>query len=309
MIVCLGTTPAVQRVMVFNRVEINGVNRAAETIDGAAGKSINVAKVVTALGERAVATGFVGGDRGDFLCAELDRLRVTHDFVRVTARTRECITIIDRGARTHTELVEESRAVESAAWEAVDAKLDRLLTGARMLVASGTLAPQAPHDFYARCVRQAQERGVPTILDAAGAALMESLAARPLVVKPNRAELEKTFGMSLESDAALGDAMGSLMNAGAHSVVITAGSQGAFAMDERCRFRVRSPKVEALNSIGSGDAFTAGLAVALAAGQSLRDACKLGTACGAANALTLMAGDVRISDVRRLTNEAVVENW
>ena len=38
MIVCLGTTPAVQRVMVFNRVETGGVNRAVETIDGAAGK-------------------------------------------------------------------------------------------------------------------------------------------------------------------------------------------------------------------------------------------------------------------------------
>ena len=309
MIVCLGTTPAVQRVMVFNRVETGGVNRAAETIDGAAGKSINVAKVVTALGERAVATGFLGGDRGDFLCAELERVHVAHDFVRVATRTRECITVIDRTAGAHTELVEESRAVEASAWPAIDAKLDRLLTGARMLVASGTLVPQAPRDFYARCVRRAHEQNVPTILDAAGSALMESLAARPLVVKPNRAELEKTFGMSLDTDAALGEAMRSLMNAGAQSVVITAGSQGAFATDERYRFRVRSPKVEALNSIGSGDAFTAGLAVALAAGQPLRDACRLATACGAANALTLMAGEVRLPDVRRLFAEAVVEDW
>jgi tagatose 6-phosphate kinase len=310
MIVCLGTTPAVQRVMVFDRVEISGVNRAVETIEGAAGKSINVAKVVSTLGERAVATGFVGGDRGDYLCDELDRLGVSHDFVRVAKRTRECVTIIDRGARVHTELVEESKAVEAEAWEALRRKLEELLAqGTRILVLSGTLVPQAPHDFYGECVRRAADRGVPTVLDAAGTALMNAIGTKPLLVKPNRAELEQTFGMSVATDALLRDAMASLRNAGARSVVITAGGQGAFAMDERGAFRVRAPKVEALNSIGSGDSFTAGLAVALAAGQSLRDACRLAATCGAANALTIMAGDVRPDDVRRLSADVLVEDW
>ena len=310
MIVCLGTTPAVQRVMVFNHVEINGVNRAVETLDGAAGKSINVAKVVTVLGERAVATGFVGGDRGDYLCGELDRLGVAHDFVRVRTRTRECVTVIDRGGKAHTELVEESKAVEAEAWELLRQKLHELLRqGPRMLVLSGTLVPQAPQDFYGECVRRAAERGVPTILDAAGAPLMNAISARPLLVKPNRAELEKTFGLSVATDAQLRDAMAALRNAGARSVVITAGGQGAFALDEHGAFRVRSPRVEAINSIGSGDSFTAGLAVALALGQSLRDACRLAAACGAANALTMMAGEVRLDDVRRLSAEVLIENW
>ena len=309
MIVCLGTTPAVQRVMVFNRVETNGVNRAVETLEGAAGKSINVAKVVAALGERAVATGFVGGDRGNYLCAELDRLNVAHDFVRVATRTRECVTVVDRQAKAHTELVEESRAVEAQAWDALRAKLDGLLHGTRMLVLSGTLVPQAPADFYGECVSRAAERGVPTIADAAGVALMNALSANPAVVKPNRAELEKTFGMSVETDATLRDAMTSLINAGARSVVITAGKEGAFCLDEDGAFRVRSPKVDAVNTIGSGDAFTAGLAVALVAGEPLREACRLAAACGAANALTMMAGDIRLSDVRRLREEVAVESW
>ena len=309
MIVCLGTTPAVQRVMVFNHVEINGVNRAVETLDGAAGKSINVAKVVTVLGERAVATGFAGGDRGDYLCGELDRLGVAHDFVRVRTRTRECVTVIDRGAKVHTEMVEESKAVEAEAWELLQQKLQELLRqGPRMLVLSGTLVPQAPQDFYGECVRRAAERGVPTILDAAGAPLMNAISARPLLVKPNRAELEKTFGLSVATDAQLRDAMAALRNAGARSVVITAGGQGAFALDEHGAFRVRSPRVEAINSIGSGDSFTAGLAVALALGQPFRDACRLAAACGAANALTMMAGDVRLDDVRRLSAEVLIEN-
>ena len=49
-ILCLGTTPAVQRVMVFRKLTLDAVNRAATTLDGAAGKSINVAKVLKTLG-------------------------------------------------------------------------------------------------------------------------------------------------------------------------------------------------------------------------------------------------------------------
>ncbi len=61
MILCIGTTPAAQRVMIFHRVNVDHVNRAALTLDGAAGKSINVAKVLHALGGPVTAVGFLGG--------------------------------------------------------------------------------------------------------------------------------------------------------------------------------------------------------------------------------------------------------
>ena len=57
-ILCIGTTPAVQRVMIFRKLTLDAVNRAATTLDGAAGKSVNVAKVLHALGGRPVAAGF-----------------------------------------------------------------------------------------------------------------------------------------------------------------------------------------------------------------------------------------------------------
>ena len=67
MILCLGTTPAVQRVMVFRSLAIDAVNRAVTTLDGIAGKSINVAKVLRVLGERPMATGFLNGSRAPSL--------------------------------------------------------------------------------------------------------------------------------------------------------------------------------------------------------------------------------------------------
>ena len=66
-ILCIGTTPAAQRVMIFRKLTPDAVNRAATTLDGVAGKSINVAKILKALGAHPVATGFLGGrTRGFF---------------------------------------------------------------------------------------------------------------------------------------------------------------------------------------------------------------------------------------------------
>ncbi len=67
MILCVGTTPAVQRVMIFRKLALDEVNRASSTLDGVAGKSINVAKVLKSLGEEPVAVSFLGGDRGAYL--------------------------------------------------------------------------------------------------------------------------------------------------------------------------------------------------------------------------------------------------
>ena len=83
-ILCLGTTPAVQRVMIFRKLALDAVNRATTTLDGAAGKSVNVAKVLKVLGEQPIATGFLGGDRGEFLRTALAERGIESDFVTVS---------------------------------------------------------------------------------------------------------------------------------------------------------------------------------------------------------------------------------
>src|SRR5687767_8244501 len=192
MILCIGTTPAVQRVMVFRKLALDAVNRAVTTLDGAAGKAINVAKVLQVLGERPLAVGFLGGDRGEFLRRELAAKGVAQDFVAVAARTRECITIIDESAETVTELVEESSAVDSEGFERLLAVIQRHLPQSRAAIMSGTIARGGWADLYAQCVRWANEAGALSVVDAQGTALTEAIKAGPAVVKPNRSELAAT---------------------------------------------------------------------------------------------------------------------
>ena len=198
MILCIGTTPAAQRVMVFREITLDAVNRAVTTLDGAAGKSVNVAKVLKALGEHPMATGFLGGDRGEELRTMLEAQGIETDFVPVAARTRQCITLLDKTGETQTELVEESQPVAAADYEKLIRVIRRRLAGCRAVVMSGTITPGGPVDLYSHCTQMAHDSGAMSLVDAQGAALIEALRARPGLVKPNRLELAATVKRELK---------------------------------------------------------------------------------------------------------------
>ncbi len=302
-ILCIGTTPAAQRVMIFGKLTLDAVNRAATTLDGAAGKSVNVAKVLKVLGEHPIATGFLGGDRGEFLRAALVEKGVESDFVTVSTQTRQCITVIDESAGTQTELVEESQPVEPADFEKLMAVIQRHMTECQAVVMSGTIAIGGPAGLYLDCTRLAEDAGALSIVDAQGAALIEALKAKPGLIKPNRTELAATVGRKLKDEQATMKAMRELRERCAQHIVVTAGKQPVLAFDGKEFWRIVVPHIMAVNPIGSGDAFTAGLVSRLTHGDDLGEACRWGTAAGAANALTTMAGEVNREDVERLVRD------
>ena len=308
MILCVGTTPVLQRNMVFERVALDAVNRAVETVEYASGKTINVARVLHTLGEDVVVTGFLGGDSGKTIQDELTRAGIPHDFVSVEPKTRMCVTVIDRHNGQTTELVEEAKEVPADAWDQLDARIDELLPRAKLVVLSGSLPPRAPQEFYKHIVLRARERGVETIIDASGKPLAHALAAQPFVVKPNRAELERTVESRIDSEAILRQAIAQLLHNGPRWAVVTEGKSGAIVSDGNRFWRVQSPTVKAINAIGSGDAVAAGLAAAIVRGESMPHAVRLGIACGAANAMTDRAGHVRPDDVAELLRRVKIEN-
>jgi tagatose 6-phosphate kinase len=307
MILCVGTTPAVQRVMVFERLVLDAVNRATQTLVGVAGKSVNVAKVLHALGEKPLAVGVAGGDSGRFILDVLHRRGIETEFIEVSARTRQCTTLLDQSTGRQTELVEESAPVETDTARKLHAVLSNRLRQSRAVIMSGTLAPGIPTTFYRDAVAMANANGLLSVVDARGTALETAMEAGPGLVKPNHAELEATLGRSLPDEPAVVEGMRELLQRGARRVVVTAGKHPTLAADATGCWRVANPPIHVVNAIGSGDSVTAGIVWKLLEGATLDEACRWGSAAGAANALSLMPGDLECADVRRLAPLVKVE--
>jgi ribokinase len=88
----------------------------------------------------------------------------------------------------------------------------------------------------------------------------------------NRTEIEFLVGHAVHGpeDALL--AAKSLMARGVQAVVITLGKDGAFIADSTQRTHIPVIEVEAIDTTGAGDAFTAAIAVSLAEGLNLTEA-------------------------------------
>jgi 1-phosphofructokinase family hexose kinase len=280
-------------VLVFSAIRQDNVNRAREAIEGPSGKSVNVAKVLHALGAQVLETGFLGsGPRAEGQLQGLSELKVPCDFVRIGPPLRECVTVIDESTGQHTELVEESAAVEAPFYDQLFAKVQQHLPGRRALVISGSLTPGAPVDFYARCVRLAHSAGVMAVVDASGEALALAVAERPDLIKPNRSELSRTLGHPIETTEQMLSGMEEMRRWGARRVVVTQGPGPTLALDETGSWTVPTPAVPVKNPIGCGDAFTAGLTLSLVKGESLAAACAFAAEVAGRNARTLMPGEL-----------------
>ncbi len=307
MILCVGATPAVQRVMIFPRLALDQVNRAISTLDGAAGKAVNVGKVLKALGDHPLLTGFCGGVRGAQLKDILSAHGVAMEFLDVSAPTRQCTTVLDHEAGTVTELVEESQPVGAVDYDRLLEVVGRHAPRCQAMVLSGTITPGAGADFYFRCARLARAAGCPAMVDAQGPLLLESLKAEPELVKPNRAELATTIPGELSDQKAVLSALRRMQERGARKIVVTDGAKPAMASDGRHCWRIFPPPIHPVNPIGSGDACMAGIVSRLVRGEGLGQACRWGLAVGAANALSLMPGELRLEEAERLAEAVRLE--
>jgi len=305
---CLGIHSAVQRTLVFNTFRRGEVNRAVARQLSGAGKSINTAAALERLGVRARAAAFNGGRDGRWMAAWLRTSGIRCCLTPMAGTIRTCTTILDRGAGTATELVEEGPAVTAAERRAFTRSGVRHAAACRLLAVSGTLPADFPVSFYRSFVNAATRAGRPAVIDSHGAALRAVLPLRPLLAKMNVRELAATYALPCNTEAQVCRLAGSVLDEGARWVLVTHGAAAAVLLGpEGSVWRLTPPAIDPMNPIGSGDCVTAGLIRGWLDGRSMPEAAVLGLACGTANALTPVPADFRVSDVRRLAGLIRVE--
>jgi fructokinase len=90
--------------------------------------------------------------------------------------------------------------------------------------------------------------------------LVERLASIADLIKVSAADLRW-----LAPDRGFEAAAGDLLNAGSAVVVVTMGADGCFVCSRRFTLRLPAPRVDVVDTVGAGDAFTAGLLISLSA--------------------------------------------
>lgn len=224
-----------------------------------------------------------GGPSGQMLGVLLDREGLQHEAISIEGWTRENFTVMESASGKQYRFVTPGPSISAKEWSSRLERIAGIPAMPELVVASGSLAPNVPADFYGRLATLVREKGSLFILDTSGAALAESLRAGVYLVKPSMRELRELVGSALPHESEQNEAAMQLVKNGqAEVVVVSIAAAGVLLALERGCQRIRSPSVPVKSKVGAGDSMVAGIVLALARNMSIHDAVRFGIACGAA---------------------------
>jgi 6-phosphofructokinase 2 len=265
------------------------------------GGGINVSRTIRRLSGDSLAVYPAGGPAGALLYALLEKEGVGQRPLPIETWTRENLNVREEATGRQFRFVFPGPKLSSQDWGRCLAEIESLSPVPRFLVASGSLPPGVPEDFYARAARVARQAGSRFLLDTAGVALTQALDEGVFLIKPSLGEFQALTGLADAEEAHLRDEAERLIARGrCEVVVLSLGSAGILLVTHEDAVRIFPPTVPAQSVVGAGDTLLAGIVLYLARGRPMGEAARFGVAAAAATCMRPGTELCRREDAERL---------
>jgi 1-phosphofructokinase family hexose kinase len=295
-ILCVAANPSVDRLFTVDRLVPGEIHRPADLVQVAGGKGLNVARAVAALGGDAEAVALLGGHAGRWIAQELEREGVVLHDAPAAAETRSSLSVAG-APEGLTEFYEHGLPLAPGEWAGLVELVIQLAPRAGWMTVSGSLPVGAPPDAYVLLVPLTC-----TAFDSRAA----GIDAGPAVVKLNENEAALATGLATDDAAGALAAAQALQARSGGTAVVTRGRAGAIMVTRDGEELAGRLDATGAFPVGSGDAFLAGLVVALDRGAGWPDALRAALGAGAANAELPGAGRLERDRAERLAERAAV---
>jgi 6-phosphofructokinase 2 len=268
------------------------------------GGGVNVSRVVQRLGGQTLAIYAAGGPTGEAYRRLMEAERIPALVLPIQGSTRQNFTVEETSTGDQFRFVLEGPELSEEEWRTCLELVTESVPAGGYVVASGSLPPGVPEDFYARVARHVRDGSARCVLDASGPALAAALAEGVFLVKPSRRELGAHFGTALDSQQSQVEAASTLVSDGsAEYVALTLGEDGAVLVSKAGTLRLAVPPVQVLSTVGAGDSFLAAFVLRLAQERPVEAAFRAAVAAGSATAMTPATELCHRHDVERLESE------
>ncbi len=303
MILTVTLNAAIDKRYVVEDYQVGQVNRVKECSYVPGGKGLNVSKPASIYGAEVVATGFVGGHAGNYIEDSLKPFGIKSEFYHVEAESRSCINIWDEVNHVQTEFLEPGFTLTEKDFDGFEQKFRTLVKGAKIVAMSGSVPKGLDGTAYQRLVRIVKEAGKPVILDTSGQLLEMGIQAAPTLIKPNIDEIRMLTGKICDNISDIIEAAKEIHRNGVEIVAVSLGADGSLVVGEEGTFRAEVPKIDAVNTVGCGDAMIAGFAIGMEEGLSIPEMLRKASAVSAAAAMREETGFFCMEDMENLLPE------
>jgi 1-phosphofructokinase family hexose kinase len=284
MILTLTINPAIDQIVSVDKLVFEDRGYILDQTEAAGGRGVNASVVIHGFGGKTLALLTSGGAAGEKMEKSLAQMGFPYEAVRVRQESRSNLTISDKQGLT-VKLNQVGHPLDAHELTQIRRLVELRLPKTRWLMICGSVQPGVPADFYCEIIEMAKARGVKTLLDTDGDALVHGAEAKPTVIMPNQHEAERLLGRALLTRSQFLEAVDHLKSMGPESVILSLGSRGAIAAGPDGVYEALPPRVDALCPIGAGDSLAAAFTWAMDKKKAFYESLRWGVAAGTAAAI------------------------
>lgn len=284
MIYTVTLNPSLDYIAECKDFTLGTTNRTSSEIIYPGGKGINVSIVLSNLGDRTTALGFLAGFTGEHIDSLIKDMGISSRMIRLNEGMSRIN--IKLKSKEETELNGMGPKISIIDIARLYQKLESI-TEDDILVLAGSIPPSVSEGLYSDIMERLKEKKIKIVVDATKDLLMNVLDKKPFLIKPNIHELGDLFNVKLDSaDEALPYAL-KLKEMGAVNVIISMGKDGAMMVDEYGKsYTMNSPEGKLVNSVGAGDSLVAGFLHKYLETGNYEEAFRYGVCTGSASAFS-----------------------
>ncbi len=254
--VTITLNPAIDLTGAVEVLSVKQVNTARQLSVAAAGKGINVAKVLSDLGADVTVSGFLGSENQEIFTQFFDVNRFNNKFVMVPGTTRTNIKLCETSGDT-TDINFNGFAVTDENIKALEQTLYELAKNHDGFIFSGSLPENLSEEQVVIWMKSLNALGKKVVLDSSKSMLRAGTHARPWMIKPNESEVSELLGrevVTIEDGMA---AARELSATGIEHVLVSMGEKGLLWFSRQCGRFANAPRVIPVSSVGAGDSVVA----------------------------------------------------
>ncbi|RNL94521.1 1-phosphofructokinase family hexose kinase [Sinomicrobium pectinilyticum] len=300
-IATLTLNPALDKSTSIDKLQPEKKLRCEEPNYEPGGGGINVSRAIHILGGESLAIYAAGGPAGNKIEELLKQERTDQYRIHVENPTRENLMVMEKTTGNQYRFgMPGGNLDQEELRKCIDA-VHRLPGEIKYLVASGSLPPGVPDDFYGTIAEIAKNKNIKCVVDTSGQALIKAAEMGVCIMKPNLAELSTLAGKKTISGLEQEEIAKKIISEGkAETLIVSLGARGAMVVTETTINYVVPPTVKQESTVGAGDSMVAGIVLSLSRGDDLQDAVKWGVAAGTAATMTPGTELCRKKDVEKI---------
>ncbi|MBQ6655603.1 MAG: 1-phosphofructokinase family hexose kinase [Erysipelotrichaceae bacterium] len=258
--------------------EIGVINRASEVDYIAAGKGINVSRMLSELSIPSTCIFPAGGFTGSFLVESLKKVPlVSVEQVMIEGISRINVKIRHQ---QETDLNAEGPKLSRDTQERL-LDLMKAVKEGDYVVISGSIQ-HGLNELITRIAERVNAQNGRLVLDVPNLPLEDLVACRPYLIKPNMEELQSFLNSDRPLEQLLPEARSQLIDRGVSSILISLGKDGACYLSKDEHYTITGPVMKPLNTVAAGDSMLSAAIGHLSQGSDIKTALKYGVACGSA---------------------------